>query len=159
MFSASFCNCTIHAYVIFNVAIQGEFIVTVNEPESNTSIWRENDNVQIRIKSTANCIIPSEIKLAWKHVAFNNQTKTLSATSAVLILKNLSKTNSGQYYYAVLKATDNTVIYTSPKTPAFYELCEFQYLFTYCKRSFCTCSIFKNIKNIKISIICITISA
>ena len=87
----SFCNCTSNAYVIVNATIQGEFIVTVNEPESNTSAWIENDNIQICVKSTTNCIILSEIKLPLKHVTLDNQTKTLSETSSVLMLTNLSK--------------------------------------------------------------------
>ena len=120
----SFCNCTINAYVILNVTIQGEFIVTVNKPESNTSAWIENGNAQIRVNSTANCIIPSEIKLAWKHVTLDNQIKTLSETSAVLMLTNLSIKDSGQYYYEVLKKSNDAVIYTSSKTIKFYISCK-----------------------------------
>ena len=72
--------------------MQVKCFVAVNKPES-TSSWMENGNAQIRVKSTTtNCILPSEIKLAWKHVTLDNQSETLSATSVVLMLTNLSKT-------------------------------------------------------------------
>ena len=105
-------------------SIEVECFVAVKKPESVTSAWIENGNAQIRVQSTANCIIASEIKLDWKHVTLENQTNTLSETSAVLMLTNLSKKDSGQYYYEVLKKSNDAVIYTSSKTIKFYISCK-----------------------------------
>ena len=105
--------------------VQVECFVVVKEPTPVTSAWIENGNAQIRVKSTANCILLSEFKLAWKHITLDNQIKTLSATSVVLTLTNLSKKDSGRYYYEVLKTTSNdTVIYTSSKVIKSYITCK-----------------------------------
>ena len=104
--------------------VQVECFVVVKEPTPVTSAWIENGNAQIRVKSTANCILLSEFKLAWKHITLDNQINTLSETSAVLTLTNLSTKDLGQYYYEVLKKNSNIVIYTSSKVIKSYITCK-----------------------------------
>ena len=72
-----------------------------------------------------NCNLPSHLKLEWWFVNFNNVTIKMEKHLTMLTVTNLTRYNSGKYYYIIYDAIKKNEIFTSSYSKPVFVHCEF----------------------------------